>query len=84
MACSCAPGQECQPLKPGCWGYSAPSYQSHLATIMRLASTLDQLASLVERMADTTPDDRDRVTSKKISQDAADILMDIVKLAQVR
>lgn len=23
MACTCGPGQECQPLKPGCWGYQA-------------------------------------------------------------
>jgi hypothetical protein len=21
MACACGPGQQCQPLKPGCWGY---------------------------------------------------------------
>lgn len=21
MACACGPGQVCQPLKPGCWGY---------------------------------------------------------------
>lgn len=21
MACTCGPGQECRPLKPGCWGY---------------------------------------------------------------
>lgn len=21
MACTCGPGQQCQPLKPGCWGY---------------------------------------------------------------
>jgi len=25
MACSCLPGQQCQPLKPGCWGYSPPT-----------------------------------------------------------
>jgi hypothetical protein len=25
MACTCGPGQECQPLKPGCWGYQAPT-----------------------------------------------------------
>lgn len=24
MACTCGPGQECQPLKPGCWGYVDP------------------------------------------------------------
>lgn len=21
MACACGPGQQCEPLKPGCWGY---------------------------------------------------------------
>lgn len=25
MACTCGPGQECKPLKPGCWGYRRPS-----------------------------------------------------------
>jgi hypothetical protein len=23
MACACGPGQQCEPLKPGCWGYDA-------------------------------------------------------------
>ena len=25
MGCSCLPGQQCQPLKPGCWGYEPPT-----------------------------------------------------------
>lgn len=24
MACTCGPGQQCDPLKPGCWGYESP------------------------------------------------------------
>lgn len=27
MACSCGPGHQCDPLKPGCWGYQAPREQ---------------------------------------------------------
>lgn len=25
MACTCGPGQGCQPPKPGCWGYPTTS-----------------------------------------------------------
>lgn len=33
MACTCGPCQQCDPLKPGCWGYQAPS-----PTTMKLGS----------------------------------------------
>lgn len=80
MACTCGPGQECQPLKPGCWGYEPAQAISDRATILRIVQTLDRLASLVECMADTTPDDRDRVAARDIAMEAATLRLDVIKL----
>lgn len=32
MACTCGPGQQCQPLKLGCWGYQDASDQKPTTT----------------------------------------------------
>jgi len=49
---------------------------------LRLASLLDKLASLVERMADTTPDGRDRVRARAVAIEAGEFYVEISGRAQ--
>ena len=43
--------------------------------LIEIASVLDRLASLVERMADTTPDDRDRSQAREVAIEAGNLFV---------
>lgn len=55
MACTCGPGQVCQPLKPGCWGYQAPSLTTADPWPVALAKMLspESSAALADAMLGT-------------------------------
>ena len=50
MTCTCGPGQQCRPLRPGCWGYDDEREADILSLMNSLGLSRDAAEAVVDQV----------------------------------